>query len=817
MRLQPSGSFASFGFLASAILISGFLGGFDPVEARAQEAPAPAPAAPGQAGATEETPAAEPIPVGRYMARDQLFLYVESAGLDSRDDAWRKTAAYRMLNETSLGVMLEEVGGQLADRILDYLPNRKISGAEAVTIIEHLARKGWAIGLGADPNAPNRVRGVVVLRGVVNKEMKALFSRLMGSFMSAEAKPKIERKGSRVMVVVPPKQPKKAVADQGWVWWPEKDDLVIGLFQPSDADSVHAALDGQSPSVEGFEPIADLSKTEDGFAPVLTAWFDPAAAGAVVGAGEGGGQPLAALAKLFSDANVKRIDHRWGFDGESLVSVTRLAAPKPRKGVLALFNEPVFEAKKILAVPDGVEYFASMSVKPEQWSEVLSAVLGAGEKRAEFDAFVEELRARRVDFDKDLLGNLGPRVLFYLAPGGSATTPAAAPGAGLIPAPLAGALASRIPRPVLVAEVGDPPKMGRALETLIFEVNKRIKGAALEQAAAIAKAEADAERARGAGGLPGAPGVDLDAAPGSARGTRKREAEPPVPEFRLIPGSTSSSERTYMFTVPSNSPVKPLPPGVKPTIRLEGNRLALSTSPEAARLAIEALRDKEWTPPSEIADALAKTPDNSVFVLYGDSRDTTPTSLASLPGTLQAQINMAISLAARAPQPNQNVGGSGPGGAVNPDGYAGPAEAPGAPGPGGAAFPGGSGGGPGGRTAAAPALIQIRVVPDHLPKADELKALMFPTTTAVVVDDETVQIVTREAFPDTLTLATANGALAAILVPAINAANQAAQTAEGDAAGAKTGGEAPGAPGSSAPGGPAPAPGSVPIATPEGR
>jgi len=838
VRLPPFGSLAPFGFLAAAVLSSAFLGPVGSIEAKGQEAPAEAQAPAETSAADEAVAAAEPIPFGRYMARDQLFLSVEFAGLDSRADAWKQTAAHRMLNETSLGVMLRSVGSQLADRLIDHLPNRKIGGIEAVVIIEQLARKGWALGLGADPQAPNHIRGVLVLRGMEDKEMRSLFSRLMGTFMADEVKPKIERKGSRVMVVVPPRRPKKDVDDQGWVWWPEGEDLVVGLFQPSDADSVHAALDGQAPSLEGYEPIADLAKPEEGFTPVLTAWFDPVRAGAVGGAGEGEGNPLAAVAKFFEDSGVKRVDHRWGFDGESLMSVTRLTAPKPRKGILALFNDPSFEAKNILPVPDGVDYFASVSIKPDQWPEILAAALGSGEGRAEFDAFVEELRGRRVEFDKDLLGNLGPRALFYLAPGGSAATPAAAPGADLLPAPLAAAFASRIPRPVLVTEVVDPPKFGRALETLMFEVNSRIKAAAIEQAAAIAKAEADAQRAGAGDGIPGAPGVE----PGAQRGTRRREAEPPVPEFRLIPGSTSASERIYMLNIPTNSPIKPFPPGVKPTIRLEGTRLALSTSPEAARTAIELLRDKEWTPSADIADALAKTPDNSVFVLYGDSRETTPTILASLPGTLQAQINMAIAMAARGAESSQDQdnfagrpGGPRPGGPGMPLGPGGPgmplgpggpgmSRGPGGPGssalgPGGPGMsrgPGGPGSGmpaspggrPGGQASAAPALMRIQVRPDQLPKADELKAFMFPTSTSVVVDDETVRIVTREAFPDAIALATANGALAAILVPAINAAQQAAQGPESDA---EEGGE--GAPGGqpglpSAPGpGPALAPG----------
>ena len=42
-----------------------------------------------------------------------------------------------------------------------------------------------------------------------------------------------------------------------------------------------------------------------------------------------------ALADLDSSMGVKAVDYRWGFDDDSLMSVTRLIAPKPRKGLTA--------------------------------------------------------------------------------------------------------------------------------------------------------------------------------------------------------------------------------------------------------------------------------------------------------------------------------------------------------------------------------------------------------------------------------------------------------------------------------------------------
>ena len=62
------------------------------------------------------------------MPRDNLIFYVDFDGLDSHAEAWQKTAAYKMLNQTPLGVMLEEVAAQLLDRALEDVPNRKLSG-----------------------------------------------------------------------------------------------------------------------------------------------------------------------------------------------------------------------------------------------------------------------------------------------------------------------------------------------------------------------------------------------------------------------------------------------------------------------------------------------------------------------------------------------------------------------------------------------------------------------------------------------------------------------------------------------------------------
>ena len=179
-----------------------------------------------------EKPAPPPGPVddsplGRYAAREGLVLYAEFAGLDAHADAWKKTAAYRMLTSTSLGAMLEEVGAQVFDRLLQNAPNRKLGGAELVAVVKQMMRRGWLVALNADAKGAKPLHATIVLRGGVVKENKALFGRLVGSFMGADSKAKIERKGGWAMIVVPPAA--GAPAGSGWIWWAEKADLGIAV------------------------------------------------------------------------------------------------------------------------------------------------------------------------------------------------------------------------------------------------------------------------------------------------------------------------------------------------------------------------------------------------------------------------------------------------------------------------------------------------------------------------------------------------------------------------------------------------------------
>ena len=131
------------------------------------------------------------------MPRDNLIFYVDFDGLDAHVEAWQKTAAYKMLNQTPLGVMLEEVASQLLDKGLESVTNRKLSGAETITLVKLMARKGWVLAINANLTGANPFVGTLVLRGAAgkDKEIKSITSRLIGTLMGPDPKPRIEPQG----------------------------------------------------------------------------------------------------------------------------------------------------------------------------------------------------------------------------------------------------------------------------------------------------------------------------------------------------------------------------------------------------------------------------------------------------------------------------------------------------------------------------------------------------------------------------------------------------------------------------------------------
>jgi hypothetical protein len=98
-------------------------------------------------------------------------------------------------------------------------------------------------------------------------------------------------------------------------------------------------------------------------------------------------------------------------------------------------------------------------------------------------------------------------------------------------------------------------------------------------------------------------------------------------------------------------------------------------------------------------------------------------------------------------------------------------------GPGGSGAPGMNGSAAAGGSQ--DAMIQLKVDPAKLPKAEELKALMFPGTLALVVDDTSIRLVSRDSFPNIVSGLGMSATFASGFVPAFNAARARALGAAG--------------------------------------
>ena len=121
-----------------------------------------------------KTAAPETGPLARFVPKENLALYIEFAGLDAHDAAWKNTASYKMLTGTTFGEVLEAVSEQLLEKALSFVPGHRLSGTDIVKLAKYSARSGWVVALNADAKARSGYRGTFVLRGGAGKDNRAL-------------------------------------------------------------------------------------------------------------------------------------------------------------------------------------------------------------------------------------------------------------------------------------------------------------------------------------------------------------------------------------------------------------------------------------------------------------------------------------------------------------------------------------------------------------------------------------------------------------------------------------------------------------------
>ena len=209
------------------------------------------------------------------------------------------------------------------------------------------------------------------------------------------------------------------------------------------------------------------------------------------------------------------------------------------------------------------------------------------------------------------------------------------------------------------------------------------------------------------------------------------------------------------YVCPPSSTLMPFPAGVLPTLLLGEKELVFATSPATARRARD-LADRPGAaglPPGDpLAEALDQLPGRMIFLSVSDTRQSMlPDVLVSLPNlvesggeTLSLRSTVVYLRYCASRSPPTSGGGSG-----SPRGWK------------------------PGRTA--------RPVPpfdtELIPEADAIRPFLFPSVSALAVDDQGIRFISRESFPS-INPATAVPVAIAMLVPAAHASRIAAQRAQ---------------------------------------
>lgn len=506
--------------------------------------------------------------LARYFPGKDLVVYAEFDGLDAHDAAWKKTATYKLLTETSTGAMLDALVTQGADAILSSSPpsEKKPTGAEVIGVAKHLVRSGFAFGINRRAGEPKPFSIGLVIRGGAKGAARGPLSRLIDAANGPGVKAEpVTKPGDRRVIVVADR------GGSGFAWWTEKDDLAMSLMTPKNVDVMIDALDGRVPNATTNRARADLAKVSDGFEPVGLAFFDMAALPVL--------PPQAASLGL---DRVRRLDYRWGFQDDALMTVTRIVAPSPRTGVLALLDLPTFSVKTLPPIAAGVNSFTVFSLDPDHLYDQVSSLARAADPNAQAQFAQVEQIFRQVTGQKlreDVLKHLGPKFATYTVPtrGNLPTNALMGFASGMV----------HVPKTVVLIEVRESESFAKVLDALVGKANEAL-------------------RAQLGGGEPAK-----------------------VEGLGFLP--LKGVPQGYVLALPPS--VFPIPAGMRPTMILGKKYLVVGTTPDVAKKALAIEGKAGSMGEGELAKVLGRLPKDLILLSVDDTRESLlPEIVSNLPG-----------------------------------------------------------------------------------------------------------------------------------------------------------------------------------------
>ncbi len=522
-----------------------------------------------------------PAPLARYFPKDDLVVYGEFDGVERHADAWKQTAAARLLNETPTGEMLESVVTQLLQRMLESDPNAKLTGKDTMTLAKHAFRYGFAFGINRKGGLEKPSCVGLVLRNGAKGDARTIVARLIdGASAPATRSESVAKPGGRKVIVVTESRPvriplrpgQRPAEPSGFAWWIEGDDMVLSLVTPKGADAMIAALDNEKTSAVGHPTRVALAKAEGTFQPIGFAYFDMSALPQL--------PPQAASLGL---DRVKRFDYRWGFDGPALMTITRLVAPAPRAGVLSLLEQPTFETGKLPPLPAGLDGFTVFSFAPGTFYQKVTQLAKATDPNAAgaiamFEEMAKDMTGKPVN---EVLKRLGPLMVTYSVPSkiNAPTNALQGLAQGLV----------HVPKSSIAIQVDDVDGFAPILNNLIERFNVSQKPVA--------------DR----------PGGEAPA------------------EFQPLKGI----KHGYVLSVSPS--VLPLPAGMRPTVVLGKASLIIASTPAAAREALAQEGKPGGLPKGDaLEEALSHVPSKVTVLSVTDTKNSMlPEVVANLPGLVQ--------------------------------------------------------------------------------------------------------------------------------------------------------------------------------------
>jgi len=602
---------------------------------------------------TAKAAGAQSASLARYVPRQDLLFYLEFDGVDAHATAWRASAAYKLLNDTKLGALLEDLASQGIELAQQSVPPAKrIKGVEVVALLKHLARQGFVFAVAGEN--PDDARLIVVLRRGDRPEIRRLLA-MISSVSPA-------REGNRPTALAPIRKGARTLNPLGkeGSWWVEKGDLILTVAKK--VDEVLAVIDGKQPSAVSHPLRTELTKAENGFEPVAAGFVDLTWL-----------PPMPPEAVKFGLDGAKRIELQWGFQDNALLSVLRVVAPSPRRGALALLDQPTFGISSLPPLPSNLTGFTVLSVDLVKTYDQIVALtkLASPEGDAQVTNFETLMRQRLgLDLRGDLFRHVGPKLAFYAQP--------AAQKAEKNPTL---ALLMQFTGLTISVQVRDQVAAGKAVDSLIETINSAL--------------------------------MAQPQAPNTA----------PL-QFRKLVGPRSK----YALDMSTARIAPQLAEMYKPTVIVGEDQLVIGATGTVAERALAGGRtDQNWRPTGAFLPMTRRLPANLVFLNVSDPRDSVPALIENVPTMIQ-QANAVIGQAQRQ-----------------------------------AGRPGGG--------------VPLQVDPDKVPRAAELRRLLFPASAALAVDRQGVSFVLREPIPGISSPSTVAVAVA-LLLPAVQSAREAARRAQ---------------------------------------